>query len=80
MLADFIAEGHFVPHVRRIRDVYVERCETLLASITHKFDDALLMYDGASGLHLVLDLPTSISDVAVADLALADDVVTHPLS
>ncbi|CAJ0807936.1 HTH-type transcriptional regulatory protein GabR [Ralstonia psammae] len=80
VLADFIAEGHFVSHIRRMRGVYAQRRETLLASIGREFGDALPVHDGASGLHLVLGLPAGTNDVAVADLALANDVVTRPLS
>ena len=80
VLADFIAEGHFVSHIRRMRGVYAERRETLLASIANEFGESLPVHDGASGLHLVLGLPAGTNDVAVADLALANDVVTRPLS
>ena len=80
MLADFIAEGHFVSHIRRMRGVYAERRETLLGAIAHEFGDTLPVHDGASGLHLVLGLPAGTDDVAVAECALANDVVTRPLS
>ncbi|MCO5396836.1 PLP-dependent aminotransferase family protein [Ralstonia soli] len=80
VLADFIAEGHFVSHIRRMRGVYAQRREALLASIANEFGEALPVHDGASGLHLVLGLPAGTDDVAVANRALANDVVTRPLS
>ncbi|MFP3890520.1 PLP-dependent aminotransferase family protein [uncultured Ralstonia sp.] len=80
VLADFIAEGHFVSHIRRMRGVYAERRETLLDAIRTEFGEALPVHDGASGLHLVLGLPEGTNDVAVAERALANDVVTRPLT
>ena len=80
VLADFIAEGHFVSHIRRMRGVYAERRETLLGAIRNEFGDALPVHDGASGLHLVLGLPPGSDDVVVAEAALADDILTRPLS
>jgi GntR family transcriptional regulator/MocR family aminotransferase len=80
VLADFIAEGHFVSHIRRMRGVYAERRATLLTAIQNEFGDTLPVHDGASGLHLVLGLPPGSDDVAVSEAALADDVLTRPLS
>jgi GntR family transcriptional regulator/MocR family aminotransferase len=80
VLADFIAEGHFVSHIRRMRGVYAARREALLEAIHGEFGDALPVHDGASGLHLVLGLPPGSNDVAVAEAALAGDVLTRPLS
>ncbi|MDR2990677.1 MAG: PLP-dependent aminotransferase family protein [Burkholderiaceae bacterium] len=80
VLADFITEGHFVSHIRRMRGVYAERREALLTAICREFGDALPVHDGASGLHLVLGLPSGSDDVAVAEAALARDVLTRPLS
>ena len=80
VLADFIAEGHLVSHIRRMRGVYAERRETLLAAIGSEFGGALPVHDGASGLHLVLGLPPGSDDVAVADAAWAGHVLTRPLS
>ncbi|MHA6915209.1 PLP-dependent aminotransferase family protein [Ralstonia pseudosolanacearum] len=80
VLAEFIAEGHFVSHIRRMRGVYAERRETLLEAIRREFGEALPVHDGASGLHLVLGLPPGTDDVAVVEAALARDVVTRPLS
>jgi GntR family transcriptional regulator/MocR family aminotransferase len=80
VLADFIAEGHFVSHIRRMRGVYAERREALLTAIRHEFGDALPVHDGASGLHLVLGLPPSSDDVAAAEAALTGDVLARPLS
>jgi GntR family transcriptional regulator/MocR family aminotransferase len=63
-----------------MRGVYAERRETLLDAIRTEFGEALPVHDGASGLHLVLGLPEGTNDVAVAERALANDVVTRPLT
>src|SRR4029453_1353049 len=40
-LADFIAEGHFARHLRRTRELYRERRETLVASLRAEIDSGL---------------------------------------
>jgi len=80
VLADFIAEGHFVSHIRRMRGVYAERRDALLGAIRQEFGDSLPVHDSAAGLHMVLGLPRHSNDAEVAEAALARDVITRPLS
>ncbi|WP_374496979.1 MocR-like pyridoxine biosynthesis transcription factor PdxR [Vogesella indigofera] len=80
VLADFIAEGHFVSHIRRMRHLYALRRETLLAAIAAHFGARLPIHDGAAGLHLVLGLPDGCDDHAIAEVALQQGILTRPLS
>lgn len=80
VLADFIAEGHFVSHIRRMRHLYAARREALLSAIRQHFGDEFAIHDGAAGLHLVLGLPDGCDDRAVTAAALARGILTRPLS
>ncbi|MCL1962010.1 MAG: PLP-dependent aminotransferase family protein [Desulfovibrionaceae bacterium] len=80
VMADFIAEGHFVSHIRRMRLVYAERRQCLLDAIRSRFGDAFPIQDEAVGLHTALRLPTGCDDGAISAAALADGVITRPLS
>ncbi len=80
VLADFITEGHFVSHIRRMRELYAQRRESLLAAIKDQFGGTLPVRDGAAGLHLVLTLPPGTDDRAVVGEAFARGILTRPLS
>jgi GntR family transcriptional regulator / MocR family aminotransferase len=56
VLADFIGEGHFARHVRRMRVVYRERLEALVAAATRLCGGALAVRPVQTGLHALADL------------------------
>jgi Transcriptional regulators containing a DNA-binding HTH domain and an aminotransferase domain (MocR family) and their eukaryotic orthologs len=80
MLAEFIAEGHFTSHIRKMRTLYGQRRQTLLDAAAHRYGDALPAVGGDAGLHLVMQLPEGSDDRAVAAAALARNIVVRPLS
>ena len=80
ILADFIKEGHLSSHIRRMRMVYKQRRELVLAAIRRRYGAKLPIEGGDAGLHLVLLLPDSVDDHQVAAAALAVDIVVRPLS
>ncbi len=53
-LADFLNDGHFRGHIRRMRGVYAERMDNLLRALTRHCGDFLDMADGAGGLKLAV--------------------------
>jgi GntR family transcriptional regulator/MocR family aminotransferase len=80
VLAEFIAEGHFTSHIRRMRALYGQRRELMLATIAKRYGGKLDIVGGDAGLHLVLRLPDHVDDRAVAARALAENIVVRPLS
>jgi GntR family transcriptional regulator/MocR family aminotransferase len=56
VLADFILEGHFARHVRRMRTAYRERLDALSRAIDRLGDGALRLRAVRTGLHAVADL------------------------
>ena len=56
VLAEFITEGHFTSHIRRMRTLYGQRRELMLATIAARYGDTLDDRGGDAGLHLVLRL------------------------
>jgi len=80
VLAEFIAEGYFTSHVRRMRTLYGQRRQTLLDAMNARYGDAFPTVGKDAGLHLVMRLPDGCDDRALAAAALAQDVVTRPLS
>lgn len=56
VLADFILEGHFARHLRRMRTAYRERFEALAAAAERFCGGALRLRTVRTGLHVVADL------------------------
>jgi GntR family transcriptional regulator/MocR family aminotransferase len=53
VVADFIAEGHFARHIRRMRTLYAERQEVLQRAARRELDGLLNLRPSQTGLHLV---------------------------
>ncbi len=80
VLARFIREGHYARHIRRMRAVYAARRGVLIEAIAGRFGQQLPVLGSDAGLHLVLGLPLTVDDDAVARRALQAGVMTRPLS
>ena len=79
VLADFIAEGHFARHLRRMRGVYRERLEALAAAAERHCGGALRLRPARTGLHVAADLAGADAG-RVSREAAARSVEATPLS
>ncbi|HVR09054.1 MAG TPA: PLP-dependent aminotransferase family protein [Thermoanaerobaculia bacterium] len=79
VLADFIAEGHFDRHVRRMRAAYRERLEALAAASARHCPGELRLRPVRTGLHVVADLD-GVDAEQVAREAAARNVEVTPLA
>jgi GntR family transcriptional regulator/MocR family aminotransferase len=66
VLADFIAEGHFTRHLRRMRTLYAERRNALLEAAK---DLPLEIFSAEAGIHCISWLPNGIDDIIMAEKA-----------
>jgi GntR family transcriptional regulator/MocR family aminotransferase len=80
VLADFIAEGHFERHVRRMRSVYAERQQDLIDALRTECAGVVDAAPAGSGMHLVGWLPPDADDADVSRRAAARGVDAIPLS
>jgi GntR family transcriptional regulator/MocR family aminotransferase len=80
VMTDFIREGHFARHIRRMRALYMERRTALLAAIHDNPDGKLEAIGTEAGMHLVALLPPGVDDVAVSIKAAKKGVSARPLS
>jgi len=85
VLADFLDEGHFSRHVRRMRVVYAERQAAMVAAAAEHLSPWVDVQPSPAGMHLVgwvrAELTAhGVTDQALADIALESGVVTTPLS
>lgn len=80
ILADFIEEGHFSRHIRRMRVLYEERQEVLVAAAKRELSGLLDVSPAEAGMHLVGWLPEDVSDKAASESAARHRVKAAPLS
>ncbi|WON76504.1 PLP-dependent aminotransferase family protein [Serratia sp. UGAL515B_01] len=80
-LAQFIQEGYYAAHIRRMRLLYAKRRIFLTGLIEqHLGKQAIGEFSSNAGLHLVLNLPDDADDVAIAALANQKGVLVRALS
>jgi GntR family transcriptional regulator / MocR family aminotransferase len=80
VLAEFIAEGHFTSHIRKMRTLYGQRRQAVLDAAAHRYGEAMPAVGGDAGLHVVMQLPEGADDRAVAAAALERNIVVRALS
>ena len=80
VMADFIREGHFARHIRRMRVLYIERRTALVEAIQKQMGHQLEVIGAEAGMHLVALLPPGVSDVAISRRAAEMGISAMPLS
>ena len=66
VMTDFIAEGHFGRHIRRMRTLYRERQTILVESLKEEAGGLIEVEPSAAGIHLVAWLREGLDDREVS--------------
>jgi GntR family transcriptional regulator/MocR family aminotransferase len=80
VLAEFINEGHFSRHIRRMRMTYSERREVLVKCIQKELESVLQVHGAEAGLHLTVTLPRGYRDSDISAQAARQNLWLWPLS
>jgi GntR family transcriptional regulator/MocR family aminotransferase len=80
VLTDFIEEGHFGRHIRRMRTLYRERQAVLVEALKGEAGDLVEVEPSPAGIHLVAWLAEGLDDREVSREALARGVEARPMS
>jgi GntR family transcriptional regulator / MocR family aminotransferase len=80
VMTDFIREGHFARHIRRMRMLYMERRTALVEAIRKQMGDRLEVIGAEAGMHLVALLQPGVSDMEVSRRAAQMGISAMPLS
>jgi GntR family transcriptional regulator/MocR family aminotransferase len=71
-VAEFIGEGHFVRHLRKMRGLYHEKFKTIIASCSHHLAGlAIPEYTGA-GMHIVLLFNPQLCKAGLTDMSIVE--------
>ena len=80
VVAEFIAEGHFARHARRMRVLYHERRDALVDSLRQEFGSTAEVLGDEAGLQLVCALPEGTPDLRIAENAASQGLYVWPLT
>ena len=80
ILCDFITEGHFGRHIRRMREVYAGRLAVLREAVHRKLAGALRSPEVEAGVHTVGWLDDGLNALKAARTAAAHKVEVTPLN
>jgi GntR family transcriptional regulator/MocR family aminotransferase len=80
VVTEFINQGHFSRHIRRMRALYLERLEALIDCLSSESGGLLTVTRPDSGMHLVASLAAGIDDRAAATAASEMGVSSLPMS
>ena len=79
VVAEFMQEGHFAAHIRRMRQMYREQRDALAATLTRR-TDRLEVAVPEQGMHLIAYLKDGISDIEVEAVARRAGIVVRAIS
>jgi GntR family transcriptional regulator/MocR family aminotransferase len=80
VLHDFLRDGHFARHLRRMRAVYAKRRDILARAIERELGDRVTVAGDRAGFHLVVLLPRDAHDYDIAVRAAKRGISVIPLS
>lgn len=80
IVADFLSEGHFSAHLRRMRDLYKMRRDTLMQACANRLEGRLTVLPTDTGFHTVGLLPGDADECRVTEAATTAGLATTPLS
>lgn len=78
-VAEFLRDGHYLRHLRRMKRLYAARREALLRCLAEMAPNSIKV-QATAGLAVLISLPKSASDVDIASRALKFGLAPRPLS
>jgi len=80
VLAEFIEEGHYSAHTRRMRQHYARRQSLLREALTQRFGKSWPISSQEAGLHMTMFLPANSDDLGISIAARTQGIIARPLS
>lgn len=80
IVAEFIRQGHFSRHIRRMRVLYKKSQDDLVSLINLHLKNKLTPAPVEAGMHMLAWLPTGINAKLIADEALKEGLIIHNIN
>jgi GntR family transcriptional regulator/MocR family aminotransferase len=79
-LAEFLRDGHFARHLRRMRAIYLERRDAMLTGLEQHCSEHLTVFNADAGLHVAAQLANGLDDRDLVRRMSACGLTATPLS
>jgi len=79
VMCEFLVEGHFARHIRRMRELHVARSRELRETVNRRLPEVMEVPEIEAGIHTVVWLKHELREEAVAQAAAEHKVETVPL-
>jgi GntR family transcriptional regulator/MocR family aminotransferase len=79
VVAEFIDEGHFASHLRRMRRIYAERHDVLCEAARQRLAGLFDIVPSQSGLHTIGHLAAGLSERDVSEAAAKRNITASPI-
>ncbi|MCR4470018.1 PLP-dependent aminotransferase family protein [Burkholderia sp. SCN-KJ] len=79
-VADFMDQGHFARHIKKMRSLYATRRNYLIQALAQVFGGELRVPDRAGGIHVLAYLKSKYNDKALAAAANSNGLAVRALS
>jgi GntR family transcriptional regulator/MocR family aminotransferase len=80
VVAAFMEEGHFAAHIRRMREMYRNQRDALVAALRRRLGDHLTVDPPDQGMHLVAYTRRGLSDLTIERAAREHGVIVRAMS
>ena len=80
VVSEFMAQGHFAAHIRRMRQLYREQRDALAETLTRRAAGRLEVALPDQGMHLVAYLSDGSSDLAIEEAARRTGLIVRAIS
>jgi GntR family transcriptional regulator/MocR family aminotransferase len=80
VVADFISEGHFARHIKRMRTLYARRRAMLAEALAPYASDGFIVHLQDGGMHLLVDVREDLDDIVLAQRARQAGFAVHALT
>jgi GntR family transcriptional regulator/MocR family aminotransferase len=79
-LADFIEEGHFATHLKRMRRIYAQRQMDLVALCQEHLKDFVTVSENDSGMQILARFKSPMNDIMVTEAGYRHGIDIQPIS
>ncbi len=78
--AQFLKEGYFTRHIRKMRTLYKERQEYLISDMKKELGDLIKVKNSDAGMHIILWLKENLDSDIISQKAREINLIAYPIS
>jgi GntR family transcriptional regulator/MocR family aminotransferase len=78
--SQFLKEGYFTKHIRKMRTLYKERQEFLIKEVNKELGNLIRLKSSEAGMHLIAWLPEDYDEFKISKIARENNLIVYPVS